>query len=169
MRKLFIFIALLSVTASCRRNNEKATLNISGQEVLDSAVINQSKGGRKLWQLRASRIEVVDSVTKVYGFEVKFYGAGDSVVSVLKADSGVVYEPSGHMTAMGDVVVVTADSTVLTTKTLSWDSKSEKIYTESEVTIVDSSGRRLEGRGLEADPQLTHVRIKSEVKGYGNP
>ncbi len=168
MRKLIPL--LLIVLTMCKSGSEdKAYAGIEGQEVLDSAVIQQTKDGRKLWRLKAARIEVEDSLTKVYGFEIQFFGNGDSVISVLSADSGFVFSPSNDMVAMGDVSVVNRDGSRLKTDQLKWDSAKEKIYTDREVVITDTTGKVLKGRGLEANPDLTHIKIISEVNAYGSP
>ncbi len=168
MKKLPLILGIALLVGCHKSDKNRASIDdLSGDEVIDSALIVQSKKERKLWELKAARIEFVDSTTKVYGFKLKFFGANGSVVSVLQADSGMVYEATGDMTAIGHVSVVTLDSTKLTTNTLNWDNRREKIYTDDYITIVDSSGKVLKGKGLEADPGLTHIKIKSEVKAYG--
>lgn len=157
---------ILALTSCKGKNDVNENVQLNGQEVLDSAVIQQTKDSRKLWELAAARIEVNDSVTRVYNFRIKFFGQGDSVVSVLSADSGRLDNLSGDMMAMGRVVVNTVDGSTLETTALNWSNDQELIYTDSAVTITDTTGRVLKGIGLESDPQLRHVKIKSEVEGY---
>lgn len=97
------------------------------------------------------------------GFEVIFFGKGDSVDSELQAERGTLYQSEDRMIARNDVEVRNAKGERLNTEKLIWDRDSGKVFTDRFVKITRENGV-VHGNGLEADENLKRYRIK-EITG----
>lgn len=100
---------------------------------------------------------------------VTFYKHG-AVSSVMTSPSGRVNMETHQIEAWGGVTVVTPDSATLTTERLQYDPKLKKILSK-EAVHLEKPDSITDGVGLEADPDLTvvkigkqHVRFKSNFK-----
>ena len=100
---------------------------------------------------------------------VTFYKLG-AVSSVMTSPSGRIDTETHQIEAWGGVTVVTPDSTTLTTERLQYDPKIKKILSK-EAVHLDKPDSVTDGIGLEADPDLTvvkigkqHVRLKNNSK-----
>jgi len=91
---------------------------------------------------------------------VTFYKQG-KVSSVMNAPQGRVYMQTHAVDAWGGVTVVNADSTTLTTDKLSYDPQRQKIISKDAVR-VEKPDSVTDGIGLEADPDLTHIKMGHE-------
>src|SRR5262249_46138430 len=89
-----------------------------------------------------------------------FYKQG-SVSSVLRAPQGRIKMDTHEVLAWGGVTVVTPDSATLTTEHLRYDPKTQHLRTDDPVRL-EKPDSVTEGTGLDADPDLTHVRIGHE-------
>ena len=91
---------------------------------------------------------------------VTFYKEGKPS-SVMSAPEGKVYLNTHAVEGWGGVTVVTTDSTTLTTDRLNYDPDKQKIMTKDKVHI-EKPDSITDGVGLEADPELKHVKVGHE-------
>ena len=80
------------------------------------------------------------------------------------ADRGVLLQATDDLEARGHVRVVADDGAVLRTEVLFWDHQRSRIHTDEPVEITRGEDV-LQGVGLEADPGLSNVDLKREVRG----
>ena len=112
---------------------------------------------------RIVRFEAIDS-TMGYVLDCDFFDSLGHKTSNLVGDSGVIRENINQLEVYGHVVVVTEDSARLETDYLRWNPKREKIETDSYVEFTRHDDI-MTGWGMEADPDLGRLRIKSQVSG----
>ena len=100
--------------------------------------------------------------SKVEGVKVEFYDPEGEVSSVLTSLKGRVDDKRKNLQAYGRVVLRTTEGVVLETETLHWDNTRGVVWSNDFVTVTRGK-EVLTGYGLESDPNLTDVRVKSRV------
>jgi LPS export ABC transporter protein LptC len=138
--------------------------DLPDQEVLDFS-LTETVSGVKAWTLFADRAEVYGQkgYSKVYGVKVHFYSPEGELTSVLTSERGRVDDRTKNLQAFGNVVVRTSEGVVLETESLRWDNRLGKITSSRFVTIT--RGREvLSGYGFTSEPDLSDVRVLSDVK-----
>jgi LPS export ABC transporter protein LptC len=139
---------------------------VPDQEI-DGFTLTQTREGAKVWVLTAAHALVFEDPGRIEmtRFRVDFYDEKGSVRSTLTADNGTLLERTNDMDAYGHVVLVAEDGTRLTTEHLTWNERTGKIESEREVRVV--RGRdEFTGVGIEADPDLKNIKVKSEFKAF---
>lgn len=109
------------------------------------------------------KFEAKDS-TMAYVLDVNFFDTAGQVTTHLVGDSGVIRELTNQLSVYGNVVVVTDDSSRLETDYLYWNTVKDKIETDAFVRITKKDDI-VTGWGMEADPNLTHIKILNRVSG----
>lgn len=112
---------------------------------------------------RLVRFESIDS-TMSYDVDAEFMDAEGKVISTLKGDSAIIRELTSHLYVYGRVVVVTKENSKLETDYLHWNPDLEKIQTDAFVKVT-RRGDVVTGWGLEADRDLTRIKILRQVSG----
>jgi LPS export ABC transporter protein LptC len=112
---------------------------------------------------RIVRYESIDS-TMAYVLDVDIFDSLGQITSNLVGDSGVIREKINQLEVYGHVVVVTEDSAQLETDYLRWNPEREKIESDAFVKFTRHDDV-MTGWGMEADPDLGRLRIKSQVSG----
>jgi len=100
------------------------------------------------------------------GVVVHFYDEQGKQTTTLRARHGTVNEQTYDIMALGNVVVVSDDSTRLRSERLFWDNKRRLIHTPDEVSII-SAREKVYGIGFESDQRLRNYRIfkvKAQVR-----
>lgn len=121
--------------------------------------------GDTRWVLRADSASVFRDRKRVETERVTIdFLDGDRHVSTLTADRGVLLQATDDLEARGHVRVVADDGAVLRTEVLFWDHQRSRIHTDEPVEITRGEDV-LQGVGLEADPGLSNVDLKREVRG----
>ncbi|MFH0989034.1 MAG: LPS export ABC transporter periplasmic protein LptC [bacterium] len=92
------------------------------------------------------------------GVKIQFYDFRGKEGSIMTAQDGRVDDLTNNITAQGNVVVSSKDSTTLYTVQLFWDNRKELIHTPEEVLIV-SPTERINGKGFESDQSLKNYKI----------
>lgn len=98
------------------------------------------------------------------GLTVDFYDSSGVVSAHLIADSGVILESRKLMFAIGSVELTNADSSVLLTERLQWNTKTGLITSDEYVEIY-SNGDTLRGYGFETDRSMRRIKILRQVEG----
>jgi len=92
------------------------------------------------------------------GVVVHFYDSEGKQTSVLTSNEAIVDENSDNLEAIGNVLVVSNDSTKLRTEHLYWDNKRTLVHTPEYVQIR-SPKESLQGHGFESDQNLRNYKI----------
>jgi LPS export ABC transporter protein LptC len=92
------------------------------------------------------------------GVNVRFFNREGQQTSVLTSDSGNVDEASNNLDARKNVVVISSDSSRMTTEQLFWDNQRQLIYTPEYVQIKTVK-EIMQGHGFESDQSLKHYRV----------
>ncbi len=173
MRRLIKFAVSLSVALLLSACNEEVPENVtvedtparSPDEVFTDFVTLESDSGLVKWRLTApkatryskEKLIMLDSPI------IDFFDKEGTKQTTLIADAGEYSEETRDMLAYGNVIVESVEGDVLETDSLFWNSKQDKILSNSFVKLT--RGRDvLTGYGLECDPNLNSVDIKRDVK-----
>ncbi len=163
--KFSIFLILLTLTFCTQPKVKPSVASISGEELPSQESWNDtiyfSENGKlqailvtaHLREFEESKTKLLDSVF------VRFYDKNEKLTSTLTADSGKVNDKKKEFTAIGNVVLKGERERVLYTDKLSWNSKTEKIYTDAKVKIVDKN-ETIVGEGLLSDKTLENYVIR---------
>ncbi len=92
------------------------------------------------------------------GVVVHFFDSEGKQTSVLTSERANVDEATNNLEAIGNVVVVSSDSTKLRTEHLYWDNKRQLVHTP-EFVRINSPTEALQGHGFESDQNLRHYKI----------
>jgi len=136
-------------------------------QVVEEMVLRETEGGRLRWVLHAdSAINYGDEErTLLMGVHVDFYDAeGESIRSVLTAQTGEVDPDTRDLVARGNVVVTGREGHRLETEELRWDPEREKVVSDRFVRLTKGESV-VTGMGIESDPGLRRYLIQSEVRG----
>ncbi len=130
------------------------------QESWNSTIV-VSDSGRITAIILAGYIRVFESDRKTHmsqGVRVRFFNPHGFQTSVLTSEEGNVDESTNNLEARKNVVVVSSDSSRMTTEQLFWDNQRQLIYTPAYVQITTEEDR-LQGQGFESDQSLKNYRI----------
>lgn len=166
-RHLLVVLLVMGLTfLGCEEKIKPSVLpgidsqSLPQQESWNSKII-LSDSGRVKAIIYATYVRVYQSPAETHlldGMKVHFYGEDGKESSVLTAQSGKVDENTKNLEAMGNVVVVSSDSTTLRTEKLYWDNKRQVVHT-TEFVRINSPKERLQGYGFESDQHLQRYRI----------
>ena len=156
MRRLAL--AALSVAGACAPRVEPP--RSERRQVIDGLTLSQSSSGKLSWTLR-SRVAVLREDEKLADLSVPsmdFYRE-DKVVSRVTSRGGTVNAETHDVRLSSSVVLDTFDDrSRLTTEELLYSSARGRFVTSADVQIVRPEGV-VRGRGLEATPDLSEIRI----------
>jgi LPS export ABC transporter protein LptC len=130
------------------------------QESWNSTIV-VSDSGRVSAIIDAGYIRVSDLSRQTQmsqGVKVRFFNREGKQTSLLTSDSGSVDEANNNLEAQKNVVVVSSDSSHMTTEHLFWDNQRQLIYTPDYVQIKTAKDK-LQGHGFESDQSLKNYRI----------
>ena len=92
------------------------------------------------------------------GVVAYFFDEHGKQTSVLTSREAKVDEGTNNLEAIGNVLVVSSDSTKLRTERLFWNNQRQLIHSPEFVRIT-STKERLQGHGFESDQSLKNYRI----------
>jgi LPS export ABC transporter protein LptC len=161
-----ILILFTILPSGCRdKPEETRQINPEETEIAEDFTLTQTFEGRKVWVLNAESATSLrdEDLITVYRPHLEFYSTEGDVYSTLVSDSGVYYLKNSDIKALGNVVVVSADSAVLETDSLKWVSCDERIRTEGPVRVTKGT-TVITGDGLESTPALDDIRIERNFR-----
>jgi len=164
-----VLIALLALSGcqSSEPPSEREEGSVVPDQEIDGFALTQTHDGTKVWVLKADRALVFEQAGRVEmtDLRVDFFRESGEVRSTLTAKEGLLQQRTNDMEAFGDVVVYADDGTTLTTQRLTWNERTGKIESDRFVRVVQGRDE-FTGVGIEADPDLKNLRVKSEFKAY---
>jgi LPS export ABC transporter protein LptC len=138
-----------------------STMELPEQEIWNSTII-MSRDGATTSIIHAGHIARYKQKTETLldsGVTVDFYDKQGRHTSVLTSNEGMVKGEENDLSAWGNVVIVSDSGQVLRTEAIRWDAATEKIVSDTFVTIT-SALDTLYGIGLVSDAQLENWEIK---------
>lgn len=151
-------LAVTGVLAACAPR--QAPAQEERVQIIEGLTLSQSSGGRPAWTLHSSLAIVREDrkLAELTRPQMDFYRAG-KVVSHVTADNGTVHTESHDVRLSSSVVLDSLDDhSHLTTDELLYSSARDRFVTSSDVEIRRPEGL-VRGRGLEATPDLSEIRI----------
>jgi len=91
--------------------------------------------------------------------KVDFFDNNENHSSVITSDKAEVDQVSNDMKAIGNVVAIADSGITLYSKTLTYNSKKEKLYTKESIMITTYDSDTLYGVGFESDSDLKNWHI----------
>ena len=165
----FLQLLLWTVLFMCSGCEEK--IQPSATSVVDSrglpqqeswnSTITVSDSGRITAIIEAGYIRVFESSQQTQmskGVIVHFFNPQGKQTSVLTSEEGSVDETTNNLEARKNVVVISSDSSQMTSEQLFWDNQRQLIYTPAFVEITTPK-EKIQGHGFESDQSLKHYRI----------
>lgn len=154
----FALAGLLLAASACGRGGGKGAEE--RRQVMEGLTLSQSEKGEPSWTLK-SRLAVLREDSKIATLAepvMEFYKRGKAV-SRVTARSGEV-ETETHDVRLSSSVVLDSfdDKSHLTTTELLYSSARGRFTTTAEITVRRPEGV-LRGKGLEAKPDLSEIRI----------
>ena len=151
--------ALIVVAAGCRSSRVEDARQERSQ-TMEGLTLSQSEKGAASWTLK-SKLAVLREDERRANLDapaMTFFRDGKAV-SRVTALEGVV-DTESHDVRLSSSVVLDSyeDKSRLTTTELLYDSKKKRFTTTAEITVKRPEGV-LRGRGLEAKPDLSEIRI----------
>jgi LPS export ABC transporter protein LptC len=168
---VLVALLLLSVlcVSGCRSEQagEPGRSGTRADQEIDGFTLTQTRDGQRVWSLKADNALVYEDADRIEltDLRVDYFDDEGSTRSTLTADEGTLEQRTNNMEAVGNVVVYAEDGTVLTTDRLTWNERTGKIETDSRFRVTKSRDV-MTGEGLEADPDLKNIRVKSDFKAY---
>jgi len=154
--------------SGCQKEQPKKAPLSDGlpDQVLSNATMVFTQDGVKRTVIKARTVAKWTSkdLTQAESLLVDFFDEQGEHTSHLVADSGWIKEKEQTLGVWGDVRVTTDEGVRLETRTLNWNSSTNKIITEDFVKITKDKDV-MTGYGLEADQNLKNIKIKTQVKG----
>ncbi|MGQ9678337.1 MAG: LPS export ABC transporter periplasmic protein LptC [bacterium] len=166
IRVLTGFVIVVLVFGGCDEASiPNLTESLPNQVVL-GFILHESASGQRRYTLIAEEAIVREKEGRIDVQRplVTFFDDLGKVYSTLRAGEGVILIRTEDLIARGNVVIQTAESTVLFTDSLVWNNSRQLVLTDAGVTIESPKGQVV-GQGLVADPGLNKIEIVSEVRG----
>ncbi|WP_232501932.1 LPS export ABC transporter periplasmic protein LptC [Christiangramia forsetii] len=137
------------------------------QAIAEGVNLKFTDSGRLVATLKSAKM--LDYTNKAFayrefpdGVEVEFFDEQDKKNTVI-ADYGIVYEKTKLIDLQRNVVIVTADSTVLKASQLFWDQERNWIFTDKPNTIRFSDGSYTEDLGFDSNQDFTNFRSRTNT------
>jgi len=162
---LSLVLSVLLLAGCTDRSDSSGEVDPEENEVAEDFTLTQTFEGKKAWVLKAESAKSYrdENLITVYRPHVEFYSREGEIHSTLVSDSGVYYLESSDIKALGNVVVVSADSAILETDSLKWLSGDERIRTEGSVRVTKGK-TVITGDGLVSDPGLDSIKIERNFR-----
>ncbi len=157
MRRLLLAVALLPA-AAC--GPKRAAPAEERTQTLEGLVLRQSESGRPSWTLKARLAVLREDEKKALLTEPSMeFLRGGKVVSRVTALEGEVGTETRDVRLSRSVALDSLDDkSRLTTDELTYSSERKKFRTDRDVLVMRPEGT-LRGRGLEATPDLSEIRV----------
>lgn len=172
--RLSASLFLLFVLCSCEEDkNTKKFIAYNGPpEVAENIEVLYSELGLLKVRVRTAKQIKLPSEDKQFPKKVfvDFYGPAGDVLTTLESDSGRYEYRTGLYKVKGNVKVVTQKKERLFSDELTWNPQTQKVYTETKVTIENQqTGERMNGLGLDANQDFSQYSIRRPTGFFNAP
>lgn len=170
---VFLGLALNLGTFSCAQQEPLAETEPQQKPpdiALPSFVGRGYSHGHLAWKLIGQKGQLFadkknQNKTVVKDFVLFNYDKNGRLASTIRAQKGIIWQKKKLVRLTGEVVVESAEDTVLRTEKLNYNQKKEEFFTQKKVVISRGSGHILTGKGMKANKDLTRLEILSQVSG----
>lgn len=154
----YALAALLFACSACGRSGEAE--REERRQVMEGLTLSQSDKGEPSWTLKSSRAVLREDAKLATLTEpvMEFYKEGKAVSRVTALAGEVDTESHGVRLSSSVVLDSFDDRSRLTTTELFYDSTRGRFTTTADILVKRPEGV-LRGRGLEAKPDLSEIRI----------
>ncbi|MBI2788260.1 MAG: LPS export ABC transporter periplasmic protein LptC [Elusimicrobia bacterium] len=154
----YALAALLLAGSACGRSGEAE--REERRQVMEGLTLSQSDRGEPSWTLKSSRAVLREDAKLATLTEpvMEFYKKGKAVSRVTALSGEVDTESHGVRLSSSVVLDSFDDRSRLTTTELFYDSARGRFTTTADILVKRPEGV-LRGRGLEAKPDLSEIRI----------
>jgi LPS export ABC transporter protein LptC len=175
MRRMLLLLAAVmaaSLPQPVRATTPEGDGDSSPEMTLQQVHILETRGGVRVWEVRADRVEVRerDGVTVLSRvqrpIEITFYSAQGQLVCL--ANRASLDLKTKDVRLEGAVVARSEQGMELTTESLRWVAASRRLLTDQAVTIVRGA-LVSQGKGMEAETDLERVRIFQNITSHVGP
>ena len=167
---LTLALTLTSIFTSCKKDPEKVKkvsklISSLGVEKATDVAISYTDSGILKAKIFSPLMERYPQKAEPYmemkkGVKGYFYNPNSEVESSLTADYGISYENRKIIEVRNNVKVKNTRNEELETEKLTWDQRSERIYTDNFIKIK-TPDEILYGTGFESNQNFTRYRIKN--------
>jgi len=157
---------LISCQGKDKGQGTLATADVPDQEFSDFTTL-ESDSGLVRWVLKApvARVYNARKLLVTDNPRIEFFDTEGMLTSVLTSDKGEYNQVTHDLTALGNVVITSAEGYVLETESLVWVNGPGEMHSEDFVKFTRGADV-LTGYGLRGDPELRDVEILRDVKAY---
>jgi len=154
----YVLAALLLAGSACGRSGEAE--REERRQVMEGLTLSQSDKGEPSWTLKSARAVLREDAKLATLTEpvMEFYKKGKAVSRVTALAGEVDTESHGVRLSSSVVLDSFDDRSRLTTTELFYDSTRGRFTTTADILVKRPEGV-LRGRGLEAKPDLSEIRI----------
>ena len=144
----------------------RGSRTLADQEI-DGFTLTQTREGSKVWSISADHALVFNDADRIemMDLRVDFFDEDGEVRSTLTANEGVLARRTNDMEVTDNVVVYAADGTILTTDKLTWNERKGKVESDRPVRVTKGDDV-MTGVGVEADPDLKNIKVKSDFRAF---
>lgn len=166
MRRARLAPALLLLLAACGRK-KTAPAAEERTQTLENLELRQSEKGRPSWILKARLAQLREDEKKALltAPSMEFLKKGKVASRVTALTGEVQTERRGVRLSSSVVMDSLDDHSRLTTEELVFDPQTNRFRTDREVLVMRPEGK-LTGRGLEATPDLSEIRIYNQRTSF---
>ena len=171
-RALLLGAATALVAGACAGDNSVAVRRVptavdSADQVMFGARSLITKDGVVKAELFADTALFFDDNTRIEmrGVKTHFHTQTGERSTVLTSNAGTYNTRLNSMSARGNVIVIAKDGRVLNTPQLRYDQMRNLISGDSDFTLTQPGGRKLEGTGFISDPNMTSVQVLKAARG----
>lgn len=164
------FPPLVLVLALAGCNTAGQIQSSEPRQVLEDFSMSRSHRSQPAWTLKAKLAILKEEVQQVSlgRPRMEFYSKGQ-VSSKVESLKGIAHLTTHDILLSKSVVLTSIDEkTTLKTEKLIYSEKRKKFFTQEAVT-VSRPGTVVRGRGIEADPQLSEIRIFNQESVIRQP
>lgn len=154
----YLLPALLLASAACGSGGGDG--REERRQVMEGLTLSQSDKGEPAWTLKSRYAVLREDAKRATLTEpvMEFYKKGEAVSRVTALSGEVDTETHGVRLSSSVVLDSYDDHSRLTTTELFYDSSRGRFTTKADITVKRPEGV-LRGRGLEAKPDLSEIRI----------
>ncbi len=161
-------LAIVLLSAGCeptRRADPGASSGELPDQEVGDFVVTETDAGRPEWTMYARSAAMFNArnVVVARGVRIDFFDDQGERSSTLTAREGEMHQVRRDMVARGNVVLQTTEGTRMSTETLQFLNRRQRIVTDAFVR-VERRGDVLTGYGFESDPNLEHFEFKRKVQ-----
>lgn len=162
--KFGFFCLLILINFACSRNNNGKLVEIDNnpQQKIGKFTIRETNNGTPKWVLKAEEAIIIESekIAKLKLPKIDFYEDGKKV-SDLESERGRINTDNYDIVGEGKCLMTTVKGERLETENLKYKSDIEKVVTNERVKFI-RPGEVINGKGMEASPDLENIVIKNQ-------